>query len=512
MAWSRKRKTVVGIVIALVTVLLVTVLVLTQLPGNRSPSENAINDLVSVAPRVARPVREVSQLVTGGSSITDEERLSYYLGGLTRVKNVPLLPKYKSQNITSPVRLRDFEVPVLWSHEDQGKVGVAAPYRDANNPVGVILPETPPCFRDVSVATSHKNAHLHVYHQLTLENLARVGVILCDKPRVHTWIMEDALEPGVHYVLDEEGAMAWINTHESECERISAAATAHSQTFLDHGVNLLLRSKLLKLYASRAKFVTGWEVDLTEEYRLKFYEKTLLPRPDGLSYEEAKHEAVYASWSKLPTTVKKRLPLEDDPNLPGVVTTYRAKGVASTIIRGPPPKKVLDKVQFREKKPLPVWRGKSSKNQLRMCLVDTWISRYGQFGFTTDDVKIPENYLCAPLTPDQILEFKYVLSVEGDGPCENLPWLLRSNSVVLMAAPTMSSWFLEERLRPFVHYVPLSSDFSDLEEMLEWCKTHDSDCEQISRNATHFMSHFREMYDEELEVRVLRSFFNRCIQ
>ena len=36
-----------------------------------------------------------------------------------------------------------------------------------------------------------------------------------------------------------------------------------------------------------------------------------------------------------------------------------------------------------------------------------------------------------------------------------LKWMLFSNSVVFMAPPTKTSWAMEEKLVPYVHYIPL---------------------------------------------------------
>lgn len=49
------------------------------------------------------------------------------------------------------------------------------------------------------------------------------------------------------------------------------------------------------------------------------------------------------------------------------------------------------------------------------------------------------------------LKFKGVIMVQGNDVATGLKWALLSNSVVLMAKPTVSSWLMEEWLEPFVH-------------------------------------------------------------
>jgi|APGre2960657444_1045066.scaffolds.fasta_scaffold160485_2 hypothetical protein len=34
----------------------------------------------------------------------------------------------------------------------------------------------------------------------------------------------------------------------------------------------------------------------------------------------------------------------------------------------------------------------------------------------------------------------------------------------------MCSWLMEDRLEPWVHYVPVAPDFSNLTEAVDWCE------------------------------------------
>lgn len=97
------------------------------------------------------------------------------------------------------------------------------------------------------------------------------------------------------------------------------------------------------------------------------------------------------------------------------------------------------------------------------------------------------------------LEFKFIISIEGNDVATNLKWALLSNSVVLMPECKISSWFMEDHLIPYIHFVPLNRDFEDLEEKYEWCLNHLKECEQISKNATLYMEQFM---DEDVEKRI----------
>eukprot|EP00984_Skeletonema_dohrnii_P000150 scaffold49_cov82-Skeletonema_dohrnii-CCMP3373.AAC.7 len=85
--------------------------------------------------------------------------------------------------------------------------------------------------------------------------------------------------------------------------------------------------------------------------------------------------------------------------------------------------------------------------------------------------------------------YKYLLSIEGNDVATGLKWMLYSNSVVFMSRPTVATWAMEDLLVPFVHYIPLANDYSNLLEMVKWANEHDEACQEISKRATEFIEH-----------------------
>ncbi|KAL7536079.1 hypothetical protein ACHAXR_008015 [Thalassiosira sp. AJA248-18] len=85
------------------------------------------------------------------------------------------------------------------------------------------------------------------------------------------------------------------------------------------------------------------------------------------------------------------------------------------------------------------------------------------------------------------LKYKYILMLEGNDVATGLKWQLASNSVVFMAKPTTVSFLMEDLLVPFVHYVPLKDDYSNLIEMVHWARRNDKKCKWISEQATSYM-------------------------
>ena len=85
-----------------------------------------------------------------------------------------------------------------------------------------------------------------------------------------------------------------------------------------------------------------------------------------------------------------------------------------------------------------------------------------------------------------------------------LKWMLYSNSVVLMSPPTVASWAMEDLLLPFVHYIPLADDYSNLLEMLQWAEQHQDACQVISKRATDFIDKLWLSEQARIDTKILR--------
>lgn len=85
------------------------------------------------------------------------------------------------------------------------------------------------------------------------------------------------------------------------------------------------------------------------------------------------------------------------------------------------------------------------------------------------------------------LQYKVIISLEGNDISSGLKWNLLSNSVVLMPTPTKTSWAMEELLEPWVHYVPIFINLSNVEERIRWVLDNDYFAQQIARRSTMFM-------------------------
>jgi len=114
--------------------------------------------------------------------------------------------------------------------------------------------------------------------------------------------------------------------------------------------------------------------------------------------------------------------------------------------------------------------------------------------------KIPEFqvFMGKRIPFEDFLAYKYQLLMDGTTYAfSRAYWQFLSNSVVFKEESTHVQWYCKGLL-PFVHYIPIKSDLSDLIEKFQWVKTHDQEAQQIAIEATKFV-HEHLSRDKTLE-------------
>lgn len=89
------------------------------------------------------------------------------------------------------------------------------------------------------------------------------------------------------------------------------------------------------------------------------------------------------------------------------------------------------------------------------------------------------------LTPKEQSEYKYIINVDGHVSAFRLSLELSMGSVILLVNSSWKIWY-RHLLIPFVHYVPVLEDLSDLIDKIKWCRKNDKTCEEIATNAKKF--------------------------
>jgi len=152
----------------------------------------------------------------------------------------------------------------------------------------------------------------------------------------------------------------------------------------------------------------------------------------------------------------------------------------------------------------------NSKN-LRIIFVNKWYNKYdvGLIPLDESNKKKINNYLIKEsIDIPSFLKYKYIISIPGNDKDSGLNWKLSSNSLVIMAKPKIESWLMEGLLEPYVHYVPLKDDYSDLDDIINWCIKNDEKCYQITINANNFMKQFDNYNNEKLIFDNIKKYYS----
>ena len=97
------------------------------------------------------------------------------------------------------------------------------------------------------------------------------------------------------------------------------------------------------------------------------------------------------------------------------------------------------------------------------------------------------NLVASAVTLRRLLAFKAIIMLEGNDVASGLKWALLSQSVVLMPIPKHTSWAMEELLEPWVHYIPLNDNATDVEEKMQWVVDHDEAARRIAERGSMWM-------------------------
>lgn len=187
-----------------------------------------------------------------------------------------------------------------------------------------------------------------------------------------------------------------------------------------------------------------------------------------------------------------------------------------------------DSIPFDQKKNIVLWRGGPSgpgfENQYEPEFLkpsrEDCLRRWCRNPATQHEIDVGltkkwryqkyQQYVKNDMTIKKMMEYKYLLSIEGNDVATNLKWIMASNSVVLMPKPRVESWFAESLLEPYVHYVPVKDDFSDILHQKLWCDQHPEKCKKIVKRAQAFVQPFRnEERDYYLSFRVLQYYMSK---
>jgi len=149
------------------------------------------------------------------------------------------------------------------------------------------------------------------------------------------------------------------------------------------------------------------------------------------------------------------------------------------------------RVPWENRIPCAVWRGGLSGEMLRIHTVQRCLN------MPNTDVKLINNWprpeynleKTPELFADRIeaweqCKYKAIFWIDGNCISSNVLWVFASGAVPIIINETCY-WF-KHMIKPWVHYVPINPDFSDLEANIRWIFENDAEARKIADNALEF--------------------------
>jgi Glycosyl transferase family 90 len=165
-------------------------------------------------------------------------------------------------------------------------------------------------------------------------------------------------------------------------------------------------------------------------------------------------------------------------------------------------KRGINKYPWNKKVEKAFWRGSTTgsdisletfllipRSQAVRCSLDypdLVDARFTQLCQCKNPAEVQEKYstfFAQPLSVKNHLKYKYQLLIDGNTCAYSRAyWQLFSNCAILKQSSPNLQWFYG-LLKPYVHYIPLQHDLSDLHEKIAWSKKHDKKVQKIIDNA-----------------------------
>lgn len=96
------------------------------------------------------------------------------------------------------------------------------------------------------------------------------------------------------------------------------------------------------------------------------------------------------------------------------------------------------------------------------------------------------DYFASRMSVEEQVSYKYQLLIDGNSCAYSRAyWQMFSNGVILKQSSDNIQWFYRPLL-PFVHYIPIKVDMSDLPKMIDWALKNDEEAQKISLQAQDF--------------------------
>ncbi len=115
----------------------------------------------------------------------------------------------------------------------------------------------------------------------------------------------------------------------------------------------------------------------------------------------------------------------------------------------------------------------------------------------SDNKNIPSEFLSGRIFYKEMMKHKIFFIVDGNCIASNHMWGFATGCIPFIVSNS-TCWYLHLAI-PYVHYIPIQHDLSNLKKEIEWVKNNDQEAERIAKNAFEFArfifsSHFQKYY------------------
>ena len=210
-----------------------------------------------------------------------------------------------------------------------------------------------------------------------------------------------------------------------------------------------------------------------------------------------------ADLQAVPTILKSR-PIGDDNQCSVVLNLNRVRHFLF----------VDDSKPWREKSDMAIFRGDvgnpkdGNVKPNRVAFMNRWFGHPMVDAASIDSIERHPEWQQEKMTISEHLDYKFVMSLEGNDVASNLKWVMSSNSIAVSPKHTQETWFMEGTLIPNYHYIEVKEDFSDLEERLQYYINHPDEAEAIIQHAHEYVAQFKDQQREKLiSLLVLKKYF-----
>lgn len=168
---------------------------------------------------------------------------------------------------------------------------------------------------------------------------------------------------------------------------------------------------------------------------------------------------------------------------------------------------IKDSIKFEDKNDLLFFRGAVYQEHRTRFFEKYYNSALCDIGHVGNKDSNPQ-WLKEKVPIKAHLTYKFLLSLEGYDVASNLKWILSSNSLCIMPKPEIETWFMEGTLIPNIHYAELDINYSNLDSIIEYYKTHTREAKEIINNANIYCKQFYDKnFEGLLNMLVLRKYF-----